>query len=68
MLLYQILHFIMIYFENQSRDAAIKDTLVTKTVVDSNGTKIANFDFVVEDYKEPPANTLHTNSTARIPG
>ena len=57
-----------IYFENQSRDAAIKDTLVTKTVVDSNGTKIANFDFVVEDYKEPPANTLHTNSTARIPG
>ena len=57
-----------IYFENQSRDTAIKDSLVTKTVVDSNGTKIANFDFVVEDYREPPANTLHTNSTARIPG
>ena len=52
-----------IYFESLPKDTAVKDSLVTKTVVNSNGTKIANFDFVVEDYREPPANTLNTNST-----
>lgn len=41
-----------IYFESQPRDSAVKDSLITKTVVNSNGTRIANFDFVVEDYRE----------------
>jgi protocatechuate 3,4-dioxygenase beta subunit len=40
-----------IYFENQPRDAAVKDPLITKTVTDVKGTKIANFDFVIEDYR-----------------
>lgn len=57
-----------IYFESLSRDTAVRDSLITKTVVNSNGTRIANFDFVVEDYRELPANTLNTNSTTRIPG
>ena len=41
-----------INFESQPRDSAVKDSLITKTVVNSNGTRIANFDFVVEDYRE----------------
>lgn len=57
-----------IYFESLPKDTAVKDSLITKTVVNSNGTRIANFDFVVEDYRELPANTLNTNSTTRIPG
>jgi protocatechuate 3,4-dioxygenase beta subunit len=40
-----------VYFEGQPRDFAVKDSLITKTVTDQNGTKIAHFDFVVEDYR-----------------
>jgi protocatechuate 3,4-dioxygenase beta subunit len=40
-----------VYFEGQPRDFAVKDLLITKPVTDANGTKIANFDFVVEDYR-----------------
>ena len=57
-----------VYFENQPRDIAVKDSLITKTVVNSNGTRIANYNFVIEDYRKLPANTLNTNSTTRIPG
>jgi protocatechuate 3,4-dioxygenase beta subunit len=39
-----------VYFEGL-RDFAVKDTLITKPVTDANGTKIANFDFVVEDHR-----------------
>jgi protocatechuate 3,4-dioxygenase beta subunit len=40
-----------VYFEGQPRDFAVKDSLITKPVTDANGTKIAHFDFVVEDYR-----------------
>jgi protocatechuate 3,4-dioxygenase beta subunit len=40
-----------VYFEGQPRDPAVKDSLITKPVTDANGTKIANFDFVIEDYR-----------------
>jgi protocatechuate 3,4-dioxygenase beta subunit len=40
-----------VYFEAQPRDFAVRDSLITKPVTDANGTKIANFDFVVEDYR-----------------
>jgi hypothetical protein len=40
-----------VYFEGQPRDFAVKDSLITKPVTDQNGTKIAHFDFVVEDYR-----------------
>jgi protocatechuate 3,4-dioxygenase beta subunit len=40
-----------VYFEGQPRDFAVKDSLITKTVTEQNGTKIARFDFVVEDYR-----------------
>jgi protocatechuate 3,4-dioxygenase beta subunit len=58
-----------IYFENQSKDTGIKNSLITRTVVNSNGTKIANFDFVIEDYRglTPNTNIQGTNSTTRIP-
>ena len=39
-----------VYFEGL-RDFAVKDTLITKPVTDANGTKTANFDVVVEDYR-----------------
>ena len=39
-----------VYFD-ELRDFAVKDSLVTKPVTDANGTKIAHFDFVVEDYR-----------------
>jgi protocatechuate 3,4-dioxygenase beta subunit len=32
-----------VYFEGQPRDAAVKDPLITKTVTDANGIRIANF-------------------------
>ena len=38
-----------VYFEDL-RDFAVKDSLITTPVIDANGTKKANFDFVVEDY------------------
>jgi protocatechuate 3,4-dioxygenase beta subunit len=40
-----------VYFEGQPRDFAVKDSLITKPVTVANGTKTANFDFVVEDYR-----------------
>jgi len=40
-----------VFFEGQPRDFAVKDTLITKPLTDANGTKTANFDFVVEDYR-----------------
>lgn len=39
-----------VYFD-ELRDFAVKDSLVTKPVTEANGTKIAHFDFVVEDYR-----------------
>jgi protocatechuate 3,4-dioxygenase beta subunit len=39
-----------VYFEGL-KDFAVKDTLITKPVTDANGTKIANFDIVVEDHR-----------------
>ena len=39
-----------VYFEDL-RDFAVKDSLITIPVTDANGTKKANFDFVVEDYR-----------------
>ena len=45
-----------VYFEGQPRDPAVKDSLITKPVTDANGTKIANFDFVIEDYYITPGN------------
>jgi protocatechuate 3,4-dioxygenase beta subunit len=47
-----------VYLEGQPRDAAVKDSLITKPVIDANGTKIANFDFVVEDYRGLQLNKL----------
>lgn len=40
-----------VYFEDQPKDSALKDSLITIPVIAANGTKIANFDFVVEDYR-----------------
>jgi protocatechuate 3,4-dioxygenase beta subunit len=40
-----------VYFEGQPKDFMVKDSLITKPVTDANGTKTANFDFVVEDYR-----------------
>lgn len=40
-----------VYFEGQPKDFMVKDSLITIPVTDANGTKKANFDFVVEDYR-----------------
>ena len=40
-----------VYFEDQPNDAYLKDSLIVKPVTDANGTKIAHFDFLVEDYR-----------------
>jgi protocatechuate 3,4-dioxygenase beta subunit len=40
-----------VYFEDQPNDAYLKDSLIVKPVIDANGTKIAHFDFLVEDYR-----------------
>lgn len=40
-----------VYFEDQPKDSALKDSLITIPINATNGTKIANFDFVVEDYR-----------------
>ena len=39
-----------VYFEDEPNDAYLKDSLIVKPVTDANGTKIAHFDFLVEDY------------------
>ena len=39
-----------IYFEDQPKDAYLKDSLIVKPVTDANGTKTAHFDFLIEDY------------------
>jgi hypothetical protein len=39
-----------VYFD-ELRDFGVKDPLVTKPITEANGTKIAHFDFVVEDYR-----------------
>jgi len=41
-----------VYFEGQPRDFAVKDSLITKVIILPNGTKLANFDFGIEDYRE----------------
>jgi protocatechuate 3,4-dioxygenase beta subunit len=66
-----------IYFENQSKDGGIKNPLITRQVVNSIGTRIANFDFIIEDYRglatsintntNPSTNIQSTNATTRIP-
>ena len=40
-----------VYFEDQPNDAYLKDSLIVKPVTAANGTKIAHFDFLVEDYR-----------------
>ena len=40
-----------IYFEDQPEDSYLKDSLIVKPVTDANGTKIAHFNFLVEDYR-----------------
>jgi len=40
-----------VYFEDQPNDAYLKDSLIVKPMTDANGTKIAHFDFLVEDYR-----------------
>ena len=40
-----------LYFVGQPRDFDVKDSLIIEPVSDVNGTKIANFDFAVEDYR-----------------
>ena len=40
-----------LYFVGQPRDFDVKDSLIIKPVRDVNGTKIAHFDFAVEDYR-----------------
>ena len=40
-----------VYFEDQPQDSFLKDSLIAKPVTAANGTKIAHFDFVVEDYR-----------------
>ena len=39
-----------VYFD-ELRDFGVKDSLVTKPITEANGTKIAHFDFVVEDHR-----------------
>ena len=39
-----------VYFENQPKDAYLKDSLIVKPVTEANGTKTAHFDFLIEDY------------------
>jgi len=40
-----------VYFENQPKDSGLKDSLIAIPVTAANGTKIAHFNFVVEDYR-----------------
>jgi protocatechuate 3,4-dioxygenase beta subunit len=40
-----------VYFEDQPKDSFLKDSLIAKPVTAGNGTKIAHFDFVIEDYR-----------------
>jgi len=40
-----------VYFEDQPEDSYLKDSLIVKPVTDANGTKIAHFNFLVEDYR-----------------
>jgi protocatechuate 3,4-dioxygenase beta subunit len=57
-----------VYFENL-RDFAVKDSLITIPVTDANGTKKANFDFVVEDYRGFDASKgLNGNPTIGVLG
>jgi protocatechuate 3,4-dioxygenase beta subunit len=57
-----------VYFEGYPRDAAVKDSLITKTVTDAKGTRIANFDFVVEDYRGLNLDILSGNNSTRSGG
>jgi protocatechuate 3,4-dioxygenase beta subunit len=58
-----------VFFEEQPRDFAVKDTLITKPVTEANGTKTANFDFVVEDYRGFDASKgLNENPTIGVLG
>ncbi len=57
-----------VYFD-ELRDFAVKDSLVTKPVTEANGTKIAHFDFVVEDYRGFNASQgLNNNPTIGVIG
>jgi protocatechuate 3,4-dioxygenase beta subunit len=40
-----------VYFENQPKDSYLKDSLIVLPVTAANGTKIAHFNFIVEDYR-----------------
>ena len=57
-----------IYFD-QLRDFGVKDTLIAKPVTDANGTKKANFDFVVEDNRGfDTSKGLRSNPTIGVLG
>jgi hypothetical protein len=57
-----------VYFEGL-RDFGVKDSLITNPVTDANGTKIANFDFVVEDRRGFDASQgLRDNPTIGVLG
>jgi protocatechuate 3,4-dioxygenase beta subunit len=57
-----------VYFENQPRDAAVKDPLITRTVTDAKGAKIANFDFVIEDYRGANLDIFSANNNSTVTG
>lgn len=57
-----------VYFD-ELRDFGVKDSLVTKPVTEANGTKIAHFDFVVEDDRGfDPSKGLRSNPTIGVLG
>jgi protocatechuate 3,4-dioxygenase beta subunit len=57
-----------VYFD-QLRDFGVKDTLIAETVTDANGTKKANFDFVVEDNRGfDTSKGLRSNPTISVLG
>ena len=40
-----------VYFENQPKDSALKESLIAIPVTSANGTKISHFNFGIEDYR-----------------
>lgn len=40
-----------VYFEDEPNDSGLKESLIVKPVNAANGTKIAHFNFALEDYK-----------------
>lgn len=40
-----------VYFEDEPKDSGLKESLIVKPVTAANDTKIAHFNFAVEDYR-----------------